>query len=414
MLEDHLRSRGAQRRLRAGLCAPYIDSFATWLHVRGLRPLSIDDLLGRLATWSDWMGETGQTIHALPECLRTYSAHLDAQQRLRSSSGARNKELGAASSFTRFLREQRVLPDAPSVPRPSEKWPILGDFRMWMKEHRGLSASTMATYERVVISMLDSLGINFAAYSAENVREYVLEAARPHGIMWAKSIATSTRAFLRFLGATGSLSPDLLHAIPAFARWRNVSVPRHLQSHELQQVVDACRGEDICGRRDRAILLLLARLGLRAGDIVGLTLGDIDWANARIAVCGKGRRRQWLPLSQDVGDALLQYISLRGAGHQRDALFVTVRPPRRALHRRSVSNVTLAALQRAGISSSNGGGAHLFRHSAATAMLREGVSLSGVGAVLRHRSLSTTTHYAKVDYALLLEVARPWPGGESC
>ena len=168
------------------------------------------------------------------------------------------------------------------------------------------------------------------------------------------------------------------------------------------------------GIRDRAILLLLARLGLRAGDVVGLELRDIDWAAARVRVVGKGRREVRLPLPQDVGDAMLAYLRTRRTGVACDRVFLRARAPWRPLASRScVSNIVKRAVVRAAVSAPTRG-AHLLRHSAATAMLREGISLPAIGVVLRHRSVETTAHYAKVDVELLRSVAQPWLGGVSC
>lgn len=165
--------------------------------------------------------------------------------------------------------------------------------------------------------------------------------------------------------------------------------------------------------RDKAMLLLLARLGLRAGDIAGLGVADVDWNAARILVSGKSRRQEYLPLSQEVGEALLQYVqSVRTVAHIPE-LFVTKVPPVRPMTHQAVGTVVGRAIQRAGVVSP-GHGAHVLRHSAATTMLREGVSLAGIGAVLRHQLPDTTAHYAKVDRELLSAVAQPWPGVSSC
>jgi site-specific recombinase XerD len=178
-------------------------------------------------------------------------------------------------------------------------------------------------------------------------------------------------------------------------------------------VLDACVSDNACGLRDRAVMLLLARLGLRAGDVAGLRMEDVDWKNARIAVCGKGRRHEWLPLPQDVGDALLRYVLDARPRIGTDRVFVMIKAPSGPLTRAAVTHVARSALRRAGVKAPING-AHVFRHSAATAMLRQGASLAGVGAVLRHWSPSTTAHYAKVDFGLLGEIAQPWPEVPSC
>ncbi|RPI05051.1 MAG: integrase, partial [Zetaproteobacteria bacterium] len=181
---------------------------------------------------------------------------------------------------------------------------------------------------------------------------------------------------------------------------------------EVDRLLAACP-HDPAGLRDRAILLLLARLGLRASEVAGLQFGDIDWRTGRLAVCGKGRRAEWLPLPQAVGAALLRYLRRARPPWPGPTVFATVKAPWHALTRQAVSAIVVTALRRAGVEAPVHG-AHLLRHSAATAMLRQGASLAGIAAVLRHRSPRTTVHYAKVDFALLAEIAQPWPGGAGC
>lgn len=157
----------------------------------------------------------------------------------------------------------------------------------------------------------------------------------------------------------------------------------------------------------------LARLGLRAGEAARLRFADIDWRNGRLAVCGKGRRQEWLPLPHDVGAAILAYLCHDRPPLQAPEVFTSILAPVRPLTRAAVTHIVRAALRRAGVEAPING-AHVLRHSAATAMLRQGASLAGIGAVLRHRSPRTTAHYAKVDFGLLSEVAQPWPGAVSC
>lgn len=161
------------------------------------------------------------------------------------------------------------------------------------------------------------------------------------------------------------------------------------------------------------MLLLLARLGLRASEVAQLKLADIAWRHGCITVCGKGRRQESLPLPQEIGDAILLYLNQGRPPVQLPEVFTTVLAPLRALTRAAVTHIVRSALRRAGVKSPING-AHVLRHSAATAMLRQGASLAGVGALLRHRSPMTTAHYAKVDLGLLSEIAQPWPGRRSC
>jgi site-specific recombinase XerD len=201
------------------------------------------------------------------------------------------------------------------------------------------------------------------------------------------------------------------YAVPRFANWQLASTPNFLVADDIERAIADCEGEDRI--RDRAVILLLARLGLRASEAANLNLTDIDWSNGRFAVAGKSRREEWLPLTQEVGDAIIAYVEQARPRLPTSRLFTTDNAPVRPLTRIAVKCIVRRTLLRAGIISDHRG-AHVLRHSAATAMLRHGVSLTGVGAVLRHRSPAMTMHYAKVDFGLLSEIAQPWIGRLPC
>lgn len=412
MLEAHLHSPVTRQRLRTGPAAPYVDGFAAWLHQQGYRPIGIDHALRSLAGWADWLRGAGFTATELVPGFEACQVALATQPRVRHARGPNQESLAAAARFLRFLREQGVLP--PPVPPPSvaERWPLLGVFRAWMGQHRGLSEGSLEVYQGILGELLVALGDDPRTYTAAGLRTFVLARAQPHGVSRAKSIVVAVRAFLRFLGATGHCAPGLEHALPGFAGWHLTSTPRFLAPAEVDRVLASCpRGAT--GLRDKAVLLLLARLGLRASEVAGLTIADIDWRTGRLAVCGKGRRAEWLPLPQAVGAAMLRYLRRARPPWPGPTVFVTIKAPWHALTRQAVSSIVVTALRRAGVEAPVHG-AHLLRHSAATAMLRQGASLAGIAAVLRHRSPRTTAHYAKVDFALLAEIAQPWPGGAGC
>ena len=200
-------------------------------------------------------------------------------------------------------------------------------------------------------------------------------------------------------------------AIPQAAGWPLASIPRFLSEDDIARVIAAC--DDERRLRDRAIVLLLVRLGMRASEVARLGFDDIDWRQGSIRLHGKGRREELLPLSQEVGDALIAYIQRARPAFPARALFLTEYAPLRPINRGTIKCVVRRALKRAGVESRYKG-AHVLRHSAATSMLRHGVSLAGVCTVLRHRSPAMTAHYAKVDMTLLATIAQPWPGSASC
>jgi site-specific recombinase XerD len=281
-----------------------------------------------------------------------------------------------------------------------------------MLRHRGLTESTLDVYKGILVGLLDALGDDARTYSAEALRAFVLERAQAHGIHRAKSIVVAVRSFVRFLGVTGKCPPGMEHAVPGFASWQLSSVPRFLVAEDVERVIDSCTDCEF-ELRDRAVLLLLARLGLRASDVAQLKFADINWENGSVVVCGKGRRRESLPLPQEVGNAILFYLRQGRPPLHVPEVFTSALAPFRVLTRAAVTHIVRSALRRAGVKAPING-AHVLRHSAATSMLRQGVSLAGVGAVLRHRSPMTTAHYAKVDFGLLSEIAQPWPEVSSC
>ena len=199
--------------------------------------------------------------------------------------------------------------------------------------------------------------------------------------------------------------------MPGFANWQLSTVPKFLSADDLARVIAACDGEERL--RDRVVVLLLARLGLRASEVAGLRFTQIDWAAGQLTVNGKSRREERLPLTQEIGDALIAYIEQARPRVPLPQVFLTDAAPVRPLSRVAIKCIVRRALDRAGVTSIHRG-AHVLRHTAATAMLRQGVSLAGVGAVLRHRSPSVTALYAKVDIALLSDIAQPWGGRLPC
>lgn len=290
---------------------------------------------------------------------------------------------------------------------------IVERFRWWMSKHRGVMDSTLDGYCRILRDLVQVLGEDPALYEAGSLRQFVLTRAAPHSRVRARTIATATRMFLRFLVAEGSCRHGLEMAIPTIPAWRLSSLPRYLLPADVERIVGSCDRATAVGLRDHAVLLMLARLGLRAGDVAALKLDDVAWQKGLLRVSGKGRRESLLPLPQAVGDAVLAYLE-QGRPISADChLFVRSRPPFVALKSRSVTAIVAAAIGRAQVNAPSHG-AHLLRHSLATAMVREGHSLQEIAVLLRHRSLETTALYAKVDLSLLREVVQPWPEVRSC
>ena len=253
---------------------------------------------------------------------------------------------------------------------------------------------TKNNYSLPLRDLIRRFGDDPSKLDAKRLRNFVLSQSRNVGWATAKRYTTALRMFLRFLIAEGRCRAGLLGAIPVLAHWRLSSLPRYLMPDAVESVIASCAVSSPVGKRDRAILLLLARLGLRAGDIVRMRLEDIDWQSAWINVSGKGRRETRLPLTQEVGDAIVLYLREGRPQSDRDTLFLRSRAPFRGFRSHAAGSVVVAsAIRRSGIKRPGRGAAHLLRHSVASSMLRQGASLQEISALLRHRSIDTTQIY---------------------
>jgi len=227
----------------------------------------------------------------------------------------------------------------------------------------------------------------------------------------AKMTVTALRSLLEFLHLRGMVGESLVGAVPSTASWRLSGLPRALEPEQVDALLGSCDRESSSGQRDFAILTMLSRLGMRAGEVAALTLEDVDWHAGELVIVGKGRRSERLPLPVDVGEAIVAYLQAgRPVTAQDRCLFVRVRAPHHGLTTGGVTQVVVSAARRAGLGQIH---AHRLRHSAATRMLRAGAGLEEIGQVLRHREVLTTAIYAKVDRDALRQLARPWPEARS-
>ena len=382
----------------------YVDGFEDWLRDHGYTPSTIEEKVRLLAGWTNWMHAAGFALDNILDGLAASAAVFRGKKSIRAYDAA-------GRLFIRYLQDRGMLPRSAPPPSPAEQWPILGAFCAWARQQRGIAHSTLDLWQRPIIDLLKTLGEEPKAYTAEALRTFMLERAKRYKVGRLKTYAVAIRGFLRFLVATGQCPVGREYALPGIANWQLAAIPRYLVAEDVERAIAACDGERRL--RDRAIVLLLARLGLRASEVANLEIKDIDWRNGRLAVCGKSKRAEWLPLTREVGDAIVTYLERARPRLRTPRLFITESAPLRPLTRIAVKCIVKRTLVRAGIESPYKG-AHVLRHSAATAMLRHGVSLPGVCAVLRHTSPQMTMHYAKVDFALLSEIAQPWPGRLPC
>ena len=312
--------------------------------------------------------------------------------------------------FAAFLADRNVIP-APKVPqRHAEHGEHLDAFLHWLRQHRGLRDTTIEKYERYIRTLLPAFGDDPGTHDAVQIRSTILDRLEATSRGEVGREASALRMYLRFLGSNGLCRPELVHAVPTIPRLRGESLPRHVGQEDIERMIATCDVTTPMGMRDRAALLLLARLALRAGDVSGLHLDDIVWDRAVIRVSGKSRRAAELPLPQDVGDALRDYILEARPRSGERKVFLCCKAPCRPLASGSISSSIVArAIRRAGIRGVGPTSSHLFRHSAATNLLRDGAPLEAIGTLLRHRSPDTTAIYARVDVRMLRELAQPWP-----
>ena len=314
-----------------------------------------------------------------------------------------------ARHFVEFLRGRGVIP---SVEPVADVDPHMSAYLTWLKQHRGATDETIRRYRTDIMRLMPMLGEPSQWDAATLRRAFQRRSKETPGS--ASLLVTIMRSYIRFLIVQGDCRPALLHAIPSVQRYRLSTLPRHVDPATIEKIIAACPAGRPVEVRDKAIILLLARLGLRAGDVRDMRLDDIDWRGGYIRVKGKTRRPDRLPLPQDVGDAILAYLAAARPKAVDDHLFLRVQAPFRPFSSSAeIAGIVARTHDRGGIEGVPTG-SHIFRHSLATNLLRAGAGLESVGTILRHSSPETTAIYAKVDLPMLMKIAQPWPGDLPC
>ncbi len=390
-----------------------LEIFAKELTKEGYKVMTIRRHIRAAELLIDWINREGIPISKLTEkLLGRFDLHLD--QLLHFSCRHRLRLLGGVHLFLKHLRATAVI-EGPFINVKTQNPVLLTEFCQWMRQQRGTTEHTLSVYSLSIKKFLKHHGEDPGEFDAQSLRGFVLEQNRKSEWATMKKCTTALRMFVRFLIAEGKCATGLDSAIPVIAHWRLSSLPRYVQPEEVEHIINSYSLNSPVGRRNRAILLLLARLGLRAGDIVKLRLGDIDWKGAGIYVSGKGRLQVRLPLTQEVGNAIVDYLQEGRPQTNSDVLFIRSVPPFCAFGSSSaISLIVSRAMLRSGVTCQSCGGAHVLRHSAATSMLRQGASLQDIAAILRHRSIETTKIYTKVDVNTLQQIAQPWPEVPIC
>jgi site-specific recombinase XerD len=398
-------------RICGGPLSPHIASYRAKLEGLGYMPAQVLYHLRFFAKLDLWLLTRKQRLWQLNE--KNVDKFL---KRLR----AKHPTVchGAATASRLLLTALRdigvVAPKREPVATSPAKH-LANQYRVFLKKERGLDCATIYNYSRHVDRFLaEQFGsgrINLRALGILDIGAFVRRQAPRHGRGWAAQMVTGLRSFFRFARLQGVIESDLAALVPSVPSWEMSGPPKHLRSEAVQRVLSACDRSTVNGKRDYVILLLLARLGLRAGEIVALQLDDIDWANGDLVVRSKkGDGWARLPLPMDVGRALERYLMVRPPTPYRNVFVRGYAPFTPFVASGPVSVLVRKAIERAGVKSARTG-AHIFRHSLATEMLRRGASLAEIGHVLRHRDPDSTAIYARVDLEALRELALPWPGG---
>jgi len=405
MLDDYFQTPSRIRVLRAGPCGAFLEGFSDQLAAAEFSAKCVRCYVLDAIHLGVWLQRRRIPLRDVDDALiDRFVAHFVECR----CTGARHAGYRRAPFRVReFLRYLRRI-DAVHSPRhrstPVER--LVEAYCEWMHKRRGVLATTLRRQKRHLTEFIAAVGMRPRRYTAASIRAFILTYVREHEPS-AHNVTQSVRSFLRYLVAEGRCGAELPAAVLRVPSPRLAALPMYLGPDQIEKMICGCNS-NLVGLRDRAMLLLLARLGLRPSDVVRATLDDLDWRRGRIRVFGKSRREAWLPLPQDAGNAILTYLDRRRAATDHHHVFLGIYAPFGPLDARTVTGRVKVAMQRAGIDLP-GGGAYVFRHSLAMRLLGEDASLDQIGAVLRHRRVETTAIYAKVDLRALGDIAQPWP-----
>jgi site-specific recombinase XerD len=397
-------------RLRQGPLAGHIDLLADRLAAHGFSRVHSRIQLRLVGHFNSWLDQKGLTAKQVDEDLiERYWHHFERRKRVRPF------DVGALVRLLDLLREQGITPRRAIEAVPTPRETQLDMYRCYLREERGLAQASIRNMllfvDRFLAQKYPRGHFDFAALKADDITTFVRKQATELGSVQAKHMVTALRRFFQYLRHRGDIETDLAACVPRVPCYSFSTVPKFLPAGSVEKILRLTDRSTPRGRRDHAILMLLARLGLRTCEVVRLELEDVDWELGQITIRGKGGRWSKLPLPPDVGKALAAYLQHDRPRCSTRRLFVTQRAPITGMSTGcAIVKTVTRALKSAGIVSERRGG-YLFRHTLATEMLGRGASLREIGEVLRHRKAGTTQIYAKVDFRALRNLAQPWPGG---
>ena len=416
-MEPTLRGAMALARCATGPLSPHLPAFVTSLIDKGYAIVCVRAMAWRAAEFDAWLSVQGVCLAQVED------AHVEAflrrpyQPRSDCRDTPRRHERASVRQLLQYLRAHGLCAATALTVTPADE--LAASFAEHLKHERGLATTTIGGYQTLARSFLvrcfSSDDIDLGAMRATDVIGFVRQEAqrlRPRGL---KHVVNGLRAFLRYALYRGEIKSALISAVPAVAAWSTTPpLPRAISAEHARRVIASCDLRTAVGRRDRAVLLLLARLGLRGGEVLTLLLEDIDWDAGLLRVRGKNGHQCLMPLPVDVGEAIAAYLRQGRPASPDRHVFLRTRAPHRCLLHGSdgIGSIVRNAIERAGVDAPHKG-SHQFRHALAVGMLRDGASLPEIGELLRHRSQLSTSIYAKVDLAALRPLALPWPGSSS-
>ncbi len=388
----------AGTRRQPGQMGPFIESYQQALLDRGYTPVTVRGLLQQVGALGRWMAAAG--IEPADLDVAVLERFLEYR---RAVGRAQVRTTRSMSSLLDHLRERGVVRPA----EPAAVDPLVVEYRAWMVDDRGLAPSTVLRYEQLAVRFLARFEERpLGSLTGRDVTAFLLAETARVSVGAGNGRVTEIRSLLRFLFLTGRTEHTLAASVPPVAGWHDQGVPRGVKAPDVARLLAACDPATRTGVRDLAMLTMVARLGLRSVEVARLELGDLDWRAGELAVRGKARRVDRLPLVRDVGETLTAWLHQRPGTTSR-RVFVTTKAPIAEIRPGLVGETLRRLCRRSGVEVF---GAHRLRHGLATEMLRRGASLVEIGQVLRHRDLATTAVYAKVDIDNLRRLAQPWPG----
>jgi site-specific recombinase XerD len=396
-------------RLRQGPLSEYLDAYAASVAEQGYARHSIRRQIVTIADFSWWLRHKHIELRDLDG--RIVDRFLRSRRRQQRLGRGDPKTL---QRLLILLYEKGAVKCPPTVPQTARS-KVVTEFQCYLSQDLGRSLSTLKNYtpfvDQFLLERFHNRDPNFTSLRAPDVTRFVMRHAHQLSPLRAGLMVTALRSFFRYLRHCGAIATDLAGCVPTVPIWSLSTLPRFLPTAAVERLLKRCDRKTPVGRRNHAILLLLARLGVRAGEVMGLSLDDIDWTAGLITIHGKGGKSAQLPLPPDAGAALAEYLRHDRPRSTTRTVFLRHRAPLMGIANPStISTIVRRALEHAGVESAHKG-AHVLRHSLATNLLRQGCSLDEIGELLRHASPDTTAIYAKVDVAALHTLALSWPGG---